>query len=100
MLRPLYPVEKTNGTPRDERVGHAVSFIAIQVHVQHGDIEDFRINQGKRLIDRGRSGNGGTAEVSQHVFDHQEDQHLILDDKNPPAGKQFSHREHRAARES
>jgi hypothetical protein len=40
---------------RGECVGHGIAFVAIQVHVQHGGVEDPRVHEGKNLIDRGRA---------------------------------------------
>ena len=84
---------------RDERVGHGMAFVAVQIHIQHGGIEDLRINQGEGLIDGGGSGHGLASEVGQHVFDDHKNHHFILDNEDVTAGKQFIHHEHRAVQE-
>jgi hypothetical protein len=56
-----------------------------------------RINHGDGLIDRGGSGHRLASEVCQHVFNAHKDQHFVLDNEDPPTGKQFlSHEPHGA----
>jgi hypothetical protein len=37
----------------------------------------------------GSNRDGLTTQISQHVFNHHEDQHFVLDDEYAPTGKQF-----------
>ncbi len=96
---PVAGRENERHAARGERVGDGKAFGAIQVHIQHGGVEDLRINQGEGLIDRGGSGHGLASEVGQHVFNDHQDQHFILDNEDPPTGKQFIHHEHLVVRE-
>jgi len=47
-----------------------------------------RGNQGEGLVDRRCRAERGASKVDQHVFDHHDKPHFILDNENPPAGKQ------------
>ena len=76
-----------------------MAIVAIQIHIQHGGIEDLCINQGEGLIDGGGGGHGLASEVGQHVFDDHQDHHFILDNEDVTTGKQFIHHEHRAVQE-
>jgi hypothetical protein len=64
-----------------------VAVVAIQVHIQRRSVEDSRINQVECLPG---SGYGFASKVGQHVFDHHAHQHFVLDNKDPPTGKQLS----------
>ena len=77
---------------RGERFRHWVAIITIQFHIQQGDVEDLRIDQGKRLIDRRGRGHRLASEVGKHVFYHDKNQHFILDNEDLPTRKQIIHR--------
>ncbi len=83
---------------RDERVGLGMTFVAVQIHIQHGGVEDLRIYQGEGLIDGGGGGHGLASEVGQHVFNDHKNHHFI-DNQDVTTGKQFIHYEHRAVQE-
>lgn len=63
-------------------------------------IEDLIVNRREGLIDRGGSGHGLASEVGQHVFNHQEDQHFVLDNEDAATGKQFIHHDNFSGQES
>lgn len=49
----------TNGTPRTAIASrHGKALVAVQVYVQHGNVEDLRIDKGESLIDRRGSSHG------------------------------------------
>jgi hypothetical protein len=81
------PVEKTNGTPRCERVGYSSAVVAIEIHIQHGGVEHLPVNQGNGPIDRGGRGHRLASEVRQHAFNHHKDQHFILDHEDAATRK-------------
>jgi hypothetical protein len=64
-----------------------MAFVAIQVHIHQGGIEVLTSDQNKGLVDRRGARNGFASEVSQHVFNHHENQHFILDNENSLTGK-------------
>jgi hypothetical protein len=72
---------------RGERVGYGIAHVAVEVHVDHRDVEALRVNQGERPIDRGGSGHQLTSAIHQHVFNEHEDYHFILDHEDAPTGK-------------
>src|SRR5664279_436172 len=67
---------------RSKGIGHILADLAIKIHVEHGSVKDLLFNQGNCLFVLGCGGNGFTSEVSQHVFNHHEDEYFVLDNKN------------------
>src|SRR6202163_3241767 len=74
---------------RGERLRHRVAVTTIQVYIQQGEVEGLRINQGEGLVDRRGRCHRPASKGGQHVFNHYKNQHLILDNEDPPTGKQL-----------
>src|ERR1700735_2825376 len=77
-----------------ECLRHGRVSVTIQVHIQHSEVDDLRVNRGKRLLDRGSSDHGLASEIGQHVFNHHENQQLVLDNQDPPTSQQLIDHEH------
>src|SRR5664280_323056 len=68
---------------RGKRLRHDMAIVTIQVHIQHRDIEDLLIDQGEGPIDGRRRGHRLAPEVGKHVFNHDKNEHFILDHEDP-----------------
>lgn len=66
--------------------------VVIQVHIQHGAVEDLRTNQGERLTDRCGSDHGLASDVGQHAFENQ--QFILGNEGDSPIESNLSNTSH------
>ena len=77
---------------RGERLPPPVAVTTIQVYIQQGEVEGLRINQA-RPYRSSRQMSPTCIQGRPAGLHHHKNQHLILDNEDPPTGKQLIHRE-------
>ena len=65
-----------------DQVGHRIDVLAIEIHVQDGEIEFLGPGQLGRLIDAAGDADQVIAEVGKHIFQQHADQEFVLDHEN------------------